>query len=372
MRNVMDSYEEILNSYDELVTAIKENTCDDEWLKVRNRDLIVLPCSREEFHDVSDQSVDDTISNLGLSIYVDGRCFPLRDTAEKSLKERACVSGAALRRLPPKDLSTVLNLCLQTSLESALIYISGDKVSALHSAKRKDYSILPILDCVELLNQKLHSIFDGVDGLVHFSNGYLSNWITQARWTLPAGSKLLRGYRKALEDLGLLIDPNIIPMVSFQTSNVGISSVKCSGIIKIGKWELNLGDIVNVEHRGDKDLKSVEEMYDLLYSQMEDGVDRLTSLMGIEIKHPEQCMNRIAKTLKLPVTEGREVIDLFTKAYTGGKVTAYDIYCAFSDVPTMMRINGCPARTIFTMQENVGRILLAKWSDYDKTGNVKF
>ena len=93
----MDSYEEVLYSYDELVKAIKENTSSDEWLKIKNQELVILPCTREEFHDVSDESVEDTIQNLGLSIYVDGRCFPLRDTADKSLKERACISGAALR-----------------------------------------------------------------------------------------------------------------------------------------------------------------------------------------------------------------------------------------------------------------------------------
>ena len=182
MKNVKDSYEERFYSYDDMVDAIKANTEEDEWFKVKNQELRILPSTLEEFHDVSEEAVTDTMQNLGLSIYVKDRCFPMRDTVEKSLKERAGISGSALRRLSKKDLSTVLTLCLQTSPDLALAYISGEKVSALHSAKKKDYSVLPILDCIELLNKKLHGIFDGPDGDVCFKESYLSNWITQAKW----------------------------------------------------------------------------------------------------------------------------------------------------------------------------------------------
>ena len=370
MKNVKDSYEERFYSYDDMVGAIKANTEEDEWFKVKNQDLRILPSTLEEFHDVSDEAVTDTMQNLGLSIYVKDRCFPMRDTVEKSLKERAGISGAALRRLSKKDLSTVLTLCLKTSPDLALAYISGEKVSALHSAKKKDYSVLPILDCIELLNKKLHGIFDGPEGNVCFKESYLSNWITQAKWVLPEKSKLLDDYRQSLINMGLS-HANLVPMVSFQTSNIGISSVKCFGLIQAGSQELNLGDVVNVEHRGEKGMQSVEEMYDLLYAQMKDGIDRLTNLMTIEIHYPEQCMNRIAKEFKFPTTEGREIIDQFICAISG-RITAYDVYCSFAEIPTLMRINGCSAKSIFSMQENISRVLKGKWSNFDKAGTVKF
>ena len=118
-------------------------------------------------------------------------------------------------------------------------------------------------------------------------------------------------------------------------------------------------------------MASVEEMYDLLYAQMKDGIDRLTGLMSIEIRYPEQCMNRIAKEFRFPTTEGREIIEQFTGAIAG-RITAYDIYCAFAEIPTLMKINGCSAKSIFSMQENISRVLKGKWSNFDKAGNVKF
>ena len=62
---------------------------------------------------VSLDAIADTADNLGLAIQVGGRYFPLRDTAYKSLLDRAKINGTALPKLARAKLAEVLNSCLE-------------------------------------------------------------------------------------------------------------------------------------------------------------------------------------------------------------------------------------------------------------------
>ena len=82
---------------------------------------------------VSQEAIADTAENLGLAIQVGERYFPLRDTAYKSLLDRAKINGTALPKLARAKLAEVLNSCLELHKDSALLLIRDEKVSAAHS-----------------------------------------------------------------------------------------------------------------------------------------------------------------------------------------------------------------------------------------------
>ena len=82
---------------------------------------------------VSRDAVEDTAENLKLAIKLRDKFFPLRDTAYKSLLDRAKIGGSALPKLSREKLADVINACLALHKDSALLLIRDEKVSAAHS-----------------------------------------------------------------------------------------------------------------------------------------------------------------------------------------------------------------------------------------------
>ena len=130
---------------------------------------------------VSQEAIADTAENLGLAIRVGSRYFPLRDTAYKSLLDRAKINGTALPKLARAKLAEVLNSCLELHKDSALLLIRDEKVSAAHSGDGRDYSVLEIDQLLDGLQKKMDERFPGNE----FETGYSDHAITSASWKLP-------------------------------------------------------------------------------------------------------------------------------------------------------------------------------------------
>ena len=73
---------------------------------------------------VSRDAVEDTAENLKLAIKLRDKFFPLRDTAYKSLLDRAKIGGSALPKLSREKLADVINACLALHKDSALLLLS--------------------------------------------------------------------------------------------------------------------------------------------------------------------------------------------------------------------------------------------------------
>jgi hypothetical protein len=87
---------------------------------------------------ISDDAVKDTAKNLGLAIKLNGRYYPARDTAFKSLLDRAKIGGSSLPKLQRHILAETLNECLSLQKNTrALLLIRDQKVTAVHSGGEK-------------------------------------------------------------------------------------------------------------------------------------------------------------------------------------------------------------------------------------------
>ena len=137
---------------------------------------------------VSRDAVEDTAENLKLAIKLRDKFFPLRDTAYKSLLDRAKIGGSALPKLSREKLADVINACLALHKDSALLLIRDEKVSAAHSGDSRDYSVLEIDQLLDGLQSKMDERFPGNQ----FSAGYVDHAITSASWTLPGQREELR------------------------------------------------------------------------------------------------------------------------------------------------------------------------------------
>ena len=153
MQKCQDGYYVTFSSLLSLEDYNKEQEAHTKWtrcpvnaLKVKALDKASpLYVNTSAFaSEVTSDAIEDTTENLGLAMEVDGKNYPIRDTAYKSLLDRAKISGNSLAKLERKVLAKVLNSCYKLYSADALLLIRDEKVSAVHSGDASDYSILPI------------------------------------------------------------------------------------------------------------------------------------------------------------------------------------------------------------------------------------
>ena len=95
---------------------------ESQWVHCKVTELTVEPLDKTAAlygnpsafaSGTSMEAIEDTADHLGLAIRVNGNCYPVRDTAYKSLLDRAKINGTALPKLGRKELADVLNACLK-------------------------------------------------------------------------------------------------------------------------------------------------------------------------------------------------------------------------------------------------------------------
>ena len=87
--------------------------------------------------EVTSDAIEDTTENLGLAMEVDGKNYPIRDTAYKSLLDRAKISGNSLAKLERKVLAKVLNSCYKLYSADALLLIRDERCRQYIPAMRR-------------------------------------------------------------------------------------------------------------------------------------------------------------------------------------------------------------------------------------------
>lgn len=225
VKSCCDSYHTQFSAFPDMLSYHEKIRTDSRWerTEVKNLEVAALDKASPLFSDtasfdasVSREAIEDTAENLKLAIKVKDRFFPLRDTAYKSLLDRARVGGSALPKLPREKLAEVINSCLALHRDSALLLVRDEKVSAAHSGDTRDYSVLEIDQLLDGLQSKMDERFPGNQ----FSGGYVDHSITSASWTLPdQKTQLLDTYTKLLAAEGkTAMAAKLTPGIRFSTS----------------------------------------------------------------------------------------------------------------------------------------------------------
>jgi hypothetical protein len=313
---------------------------------------------------VSTEAVKDTTENLGLAIGIKGTHYPVRDTAYKSLLDRAKIGGTSLPKLPRNTLARTLNDCMATQKNaSALLLIREQKVSAVHSGDEKDYSILPIGELMESIKNKLDERFPGNK----FNSGYSDHSITSAAWLLPdQKDELLGNYHTTLKTMGkTVLAAKLIPGIRFSTSDTGIASAKISALLLGMRYSISIGGMLSTDHRNQKKVEDFRNSLDMLFAQFENSVKRLEKLMEVYLDHPVNAMTAICKKLTMPKKTALEAIGMFEMAYGGGKATAHDVFMAMQEIMFMLKTDNTPVSKMLLLEESMARTLTLNWSAYD-------
>lgn len=319
---------------------------------------------------VSQDAIADTAENLGLAIQVGGRYFPLRDTAYKSLLDRARINGSALPKLARAKLAEVLNSCLELHKDSALLLIRDEKVSAAHSGDSRDYSILEIDQLLDGLQKKMDERFPGSV----FEDGYFDHAISSASWKLPAQKEdLLSTYEKLLEAEGKkALAAKLMPGIRFSTSDTGVASAKVSALLMGLQYPIHIGDIVAVEHRRQSKVPDFVDSLDMLFAQFGDSVARLSGLLSVHLDNPVNAMTAVCKKLAMPKKAALEAIAMFEAANGDSPASAHDVFMAMQEILFNLKVGGASESKLLLLQESMARALTLRWSDYDLAKEVRW
>lgn len=379
LKQCQDAYSTQFNGLSEMRRYHQHLRTSSHWQRAAVKSLRVAPLSRTSplFSDhakfdpsVSDDAITDTADNLGLAIQVDGRYYPLRDTAYKGLLDRAKINGTALPKLSRERLSEVINSCLALHKDDALLLIRGEKVSAAHSGDSKDYSILEIDQLLDTLKEKIDERFPGSV----FTSGYSDHAMTSASWSLPDQKEELLGtYRKLLiaQGQGAVAD-KLTPGIRFSTSDTGMASAKVAALLLGLQYPIHIGGIVSVEHRRQSKISDFNDNLDMLFAQFGDSVARLGKLLTVHLDYPVNAMTAVCKKLSLPKKASLEAIAMFEMAMGDSPATAHDVFMALQEIPFILKTSGTPESKLLALQESMARALTLRWTDYDLAKQVNW
>ena len=379
VKSCCDSYHTQFRAFPDMLSYHEKIRTDSRWerTEVKNLEVAALDKASPLFNDttsfdssVSRDAIEDTAENLKLAIKVKDKFFPLRDTAYKSLLDRAKVGGSALPKLPREKLAELINSCLALHKDSALLLVRDEKVSAAHSGDTRDYSVLEIDQLLDGLQSKMDERFPGNQ----FSGGYVDHSITSASWTLPdQKTELLDTYTKLLAAEGkTAMAAKLMPGIRFSTSDTGVASAKVSALLVGLQYPIHIGGMISVEHRRQSKVPDFVESLDMLFAQFGDSVARLSGLLSIHLDHPVNAMTAICKRLALPKKAAMEAIDMFEMAIGEDSATAHDVFVAMQEIPFILKTQGTPESKLLALQENMARALTLKWRDYDYAREVKW
>ncbi len=366
------TYPEMQLHHEQLSTSSQWIRCGINSLKVvpltSNSPLLSTPGSFAS--GVSDAAAKDTANHIQLALSIRGQLYPLRDTAYKSLLDRAKISGTALNHLTKEELANLLNMCLSKFRSEALILIRDEKVSAVHSGDRKDYSVLPIDGLLTSLTHKLDSRSSGGQ----FVDGFRSHAISSASWTLPANrDELLGTYSKMLTADGKKrMADRLMPGIRFVTSDTGVASAKVYALIMGTQYPMQIGSCVSVEHRRESTIANFDDALDQLFAQFTDSVQKLQNLMSIHLDYPVNTMTRICKKLSLPKRAALEAISMFELTSMDEPSTAHDVFLAMQEILFNLKIQGASESKLLSVEESLARALTLRWSDYDLAKAVNY
>lgn len=374
-----DSYFTTFGTYDEMLDYHEEQANTSIWHRCQVNRLEVEPLDKTSplygslsnfAPGITQQAVDDTAENLGLAMRVDGLCYPVRDTAYKSLLDRAKITGTSLAKLSRDVLANVLNACLNLYSAEALVLIRDEKVCAVHSGDSVDYSILPINELLQTLKAKLDARFAGN----RFEQGFCDHSIVGASWTMPGQKEDLLGtYLKTLAASGKgTMASKLMPGIRFITSDTGIASAKVSALLVGGQHPIHIGGCIAVNHRHKTKISDFDSALDQLFAQFGDSIAKLQALMEINLDYPVNAMTRVCKKLSLPKKAAVEAISMFEMAYGDSPATAHDVFLALQEIPFILKTQNTPEHKMLETEENMARALTLKWSDFDLAKAVSY
>ena len=172
-----------------------------KWMTAPSKELRFEPVERGSTlgnlymqiydHNGDADVLEDTMENTSLLLKVDGKDYPVRSCALKTVLERARISGHALNKVSKSVFAEILNYCMGVASGDSLIKVADEKVSAVHGGDPKDYTVMEMLPLFKATNDFLNREYPGN----RFMTAHFDHSIATAIWCLDGqADKLLDTY----------------------------------------------------------------------------------------------------------------------------------------------------------------------------------
>lgn len=360
------------DTFDTAKVFLQEQQENDEWKRVPIKLLKVLPlpnnpiCIKAIMEDnnisSSEEATLSAMENTGLMLsYPSGRehkVVPIRNTGINSLKERAKLFGNSLIKMPVEKKAITLNYGLELWNENALVLIRDEQISAIHGGDENDYSVLPMKNLLETLQDVLESDFKGYKT----KRIEVSHEMTSAEIVLPVeildefNKKLLRKGRKLI---------NGVPVLKFASSDVGTCGANLYPYINNGGTLVRIGDVLRLKHKNRSNLTEFRDNCGKIFTIFKDE-NRLSRLLDQPVKYPKDCFLAVAKKCGLPKKATLEAAEEFD-AFRPVDCYAYDVYMGLWEIPKYHKVEN--GNQLLNLEENISRSMCIDYSLYDHTFN---
>ena len=384
MKRCLDEYNEsftdlsaMFRYFNRQQTHSKWQTCPVPKLRLEPLDT-ETPANRADYApDVSDDAIKDTAKGIGLAGFVTDPAtntqvlYPIRKTAYKSMLDRAKLNGTVLPKLSRKTVARTLNECMRVHTKStALLLVRDEKICAFHSGKDGDYSILPTIELMDTMKEKMDERFPGFE----FVGGYTDHATTVAEFTFPGQREaLLKDYEQALTlERQKKKVAQVVPGIFFTTSDTGVEKARICARLTGLDYPVPIGRVLEVKHEGHCKISDFGTNMDMVFGKFKDTIEALKSLLNINISNPINVMKRMCKKLSVPRVPGREAIAMFEMTNGNDATTAHEIYYALQEVLYNMKVAKCSPSKIFEVEETLTGALSATWTNLDHPGKVDF
>ena len=159
-----------------------------KWMTAPSKELRFEPVERGSTlgnlymqiydHNGDADVLEDTMENTSLLLKVDGKDYPVRSCAIKTVLERARISGHALNKVSKTVFAEILNYCMGVASGDSLIKIADEKVSAVHGGDPKDYTVMEMLPLFKATSDFLNREYPGNT----FMTAHFDHSIATAIW----------------------------------------------------------------------------------------------------------------------------------------------------------------------------------------------
>ena len=235
-----DSFSQSFTEAGEFFQFLSDRKSRSQWMTAPSRELQFEPVERGSTlgnlymqiydHNGTGEILEDTMANTSLLLKVDGKDYPVRSCAIKTVLERARISGHALNKVSKAVFAEILNYCMGVASGDSLIKIADEKVSAVHGGDPKDYTVMEMLPLFKATSDFLNREYPGNT----FMTAHFDHSIVTAIWRLDGqADKLLDTYHRELAAKGLQTE-KMVPALRFSTSDVGMSGANLYPIFLAG------------------------------------------------------------------------------------------------------------------------------------------
>ncbi|MCI9096227.1 MAG: hypothetical protein HFI95_08475 [Lachnospiraceae bacterium] len=362
MYKLKDEEERMLAS-NEVHDFFAEQESGDQWIIVYTNELEVLPLENNDltiymqnaFHfktrsgftikgfasDVEEEEILTSMRSTKTCIIVpinNEMCmYPLRYTAWSHLQDRSGITGGSISSLkarkratemPPATRCQCLNDGLTLYKDKTLVLIRNGKVTALLSGDENDYSVMPVIKLLNILESELTNSYQGYE----LTGAVATHEIASATYDLH-DADLEKRIMQILSDNGQLFS-NVKVQIRLTTSDVGLCAARLSPIILIDHYVMPIGRSLYVNHKGGaKAMSLYTDIVRLLLAKYRENISNLRNLMKVAILHPADCLRNTYTALKLKgySAELNQCVERIRQEHADS-CTGYDIYWYLNEI----------------------------------------